>query len=127
VITYDLRGHGASTLPEPTAGTVHDDIADLVALLNWLGLGPVAGNSSGACIAMRLATEHPALVSSTLAHEPYFDSLLAGDPTLHALHQSYVDALDAMRGCSRRETTGLPPSGSWKPLRSAVAPRADTT
>ena len=32
VVTYDLRGHGQSRLDPPDAGTVHDDIADLVAL-----------------------------------------------------------------------------------------------
>ena len=72
VVTYDLRGHGQSKLDPPEAGTVHDDIADLVALIEHLDLGPVnvAGISSGACIALRFASEQPALVRRVLPHEP---------------------------------------------------------
>lgn len=56
VITYDLRGHGKSALEPPDAGTVHDDIDDLVALVAHLSIGPanVAGTSSGASIARRV-------------------------------------------------------------------------
>ena len=48
VITYDLRGHGRSVINPPSAGTVHDDVADLAALIDRLEIGPanVAGNSS---------------------------------------------------------------------------------
>ena len=72
VVTYDERGHGRSRLNPPDAGTVHDDVADLAALIEHLDLEPVnvAGISSGACIALRLASEHPALVRRVLPHEP---------------------------------------------------------
>lgn len=82
VVAYDLRGHGRSTIDPPDAGTVHDDIADLVALIEHLGVAPVnvAGFSSGACIALRLAAEHPHLVRRVLAHEPPLLHLLADDP-----------------------------------------------
>jgi pimeloyl-ACP methyl ester carboxylesterase len=72
VIAYDLRGHGESSLEPPDAGDVHDDVADLVALVEHLGVAPVhvAGISSGAVIALRFACEHPQLVRSVLAHEP---------------------------------------------------------
>lgn len=82
VVTYDLRGHGASSLEPRDAGTVQDDIADLVALVDHLGLGAVnvAGISSGACIALRLAIEHPAIVRRVLPHEPPSAQYLAGDP-----------------------------------------------
>ena len=64
VVTYDLRGHGRSKLDPPEAGTVHDDIADLVALIEHLDLGPVnvAGISSGACIALPVAVSSAAKV-----------------------------------------------------------------
>lgn len=82
VVTYDLRGHGRSVLDPPDAGTVHDDVADLVALIGHLPLGPVnvAGISSGACIALRLAVEHPGLVRRVLAHEPPSAEHLFDDP-----------------------------------------------
>jgi len=81
VVTYDLRGHGASTLDPPDAGTVHEDVADLVALVERLELGPVnvAGISSGACIALRFASEHPARVRRVLPHEPPCGAYLADD------------------------------------------------
>jgi pimeloyl-ACP methyl ester carboxylesterase len=82
VVSYDLRGHGQSRIEQPDAGTVHDDIADLVALIDHLELGAVniAGISSGACIALRLAIEHPALVRRVLPHEPPIAQLLVDDP-----------------------------------------------
>jgi pimeloyl-ACP methyl ester carboxylesterase len=82
VVTYDLRGHGRSELDPPDAGTVHDDVADLVALIDHLGLAPanVAGISSGACIALRLAVEHPDRVRRVLPHEPPSAEHLLDDP-----------------------------------------------
>lgn len=82
VVAYDLRGHGRSRIDPPDAGTVHDDIADVVGLVEQLGLAPVnvAGISSGACIALRLAAEYPRLVRRVLAHEPPLLHLLVDDP-----------------------------------------------
>jgi pimeloyl-ACP methyl ester carboxylesterase len=82
VVTYDLRGHGQSPVDPPDAGTVHDDTADLVALIEHLDLGEVnvAGISSGACIALRLAIEHPTMVRRVLPHEPPCAEYLLGAP-----------------------------------------------
>jgi pimeloyl-ACP methyl ester carboxylesterase len=82
VVTVDLRGHGRSRLEPPDAGTVHDDVADLAALVEHLGIAPVyvAGISSGACITLRLASEHASLVRQAFAHEPPCMTFLAGDP-----------------------------------------------
>lgn len=82
VVTYDLRGHGQSRLEPPDAGTVHDDIADLVALIERLELQAVniAGISSGACIALRFAIEHPSLVRRVMPHEPPCAEYLVDDP-----------------------------------------------
>jgi pimeloyl-ACP methyl ester carboxylesterase len=81
VVSYDLRGHGQSGIEPADAGTVHDDIADLVALIDHLDLGAVnvAGISSGACIALRLAIEHPTLVRRVLPHEPPVAQLIVDD------------------------------------------------
>jgi pimeloyl-ACP methyl ester carboxylesterase len=82
VVAYDLRGHGRSQLEPPDAGTVHDDIADLAALIEHLELDPVniAGISSGACIALRFASVHPSLVRRVLPHEPPCADYLLDDP-----------------------------------------------
>ena len=63
VLTYDRRGHSDSEHPSGQ-GSVGDDVTDLAALIEHLGLAPawVAGNSFGASIALRLAGD-PALAS----------------------------------------------------------------
>ena len=81
VLTYDRRGHGES-VPEPEGSTVHDDVADLAALITALDLAPahVVGNSMGSCIALRLAATRPELVSRMVCHEPPLRNLVEADP-----------------------------------------------
>jgi pimeloyl-ACP methyl ester carboxylesterase len=99
VVTYDLRGHGRSVIDPPGAGSVHDDVADLAALIERLEIGSanVAGISSGACIALRLTIERPELVRRTLAHEPPMDGLLAADPDMNAMLEEYLESIAAVR------------------------------
>lgn len=80
VLAYDRRGHNESERPH-AQGSVHDDIADLAALIEDLDLAPawVAGNSFGAAIALRLAAQRPDLLRGVIAHEPPLFALLAGD------------------------------------------------
>jgi pimeloyl-ACP methyl ester carboxylesterase len=60
VLTYDRRGHSKSERPTGQ-GSVREDVADLAALIEHLGLVPawVVGNSFGASITLRLAGEVP--------------------------------------------------------------------
>src|SRR5438105_15556737 len=53
VVTYDRRGHSESERP-PGQGSIHEDVADLVALIEHLDLAPacVAGSSWGAIITL---------------------------------------------------------------------------
>jgi pimeloyl-ACP methyl ester carboxylesterase len=83
VLTYDRRGHSQSERPTGQ-GNVREDVADLAALLEHLGLVPawVVGNSFGASITLRLASEHPGLFRGLIVHEPPLFSLLANDPHL---------------------------------------------
>lgn len=80
VLTYDRRGHSESERPSEQ-GSVREDVADLAALIEHLGLGPawVAGNSFGASITLRLAGERPDLLRGVIGHEPPLFSLLAND------------------------------------------------
>jgi pimeloyl-ACP methyl ester carboxylesterase len=80
VVTYDRRGHSRSERL-PGQGSVREDVGDLAALIEHLGLAPawVAGNSFGGSIALRLAGERPELLRGVLAHEPPLFSLLAAD------------------------------------------------
>jgi pimeloyl-ACP methyl ester carboxylesterase len=99
VVTYDLRGHGDSEIEPPGAGTVHDDVADLAGLVETLDIAPanIAGNSSGACIALRMTTERPELVRRALAHEPPVEALLANDPSDATIMNDYTASIDAVR------------------------------
>ena len=62
VVTYDRRGHSRSERPAGQ-GSVHEDVADLAAVIESLGLAPahVIGNSFGGSIVLRLAAERPEL------------------------------------------------------------------
>jgi pimeloyl-ACP methyl ester carboxylesterase len=77
VVFYDRRGHSRSSCP-PGQGSVRDDVDDLAALIDLLGLTPahVAGASWGGSITLRLAAAHPELLRSVAVHEPPFFDLL---------------------------------------------------
>jgi len=80
VITYDRRGHSQTERP-PGQGKVREDVADLAALVNHLKIVPanIAGNSFGAIITLKLASENPDLFKTMLIHEPPLVSLLEGN------------------------------------------------
>lgn len=86
VLTYDRRGHSHSERPDGR-GSVHEDVADLAALIEHFALAPawVVGNSFGASITLRLAGERPELFRGLIGHEPPLFSLLGGDPALAPL------------------------------------------
>jgi len=81
VIRYDRRGHSESERPAGQ-GSIHEDVADLAALIEHLDLAPacVAGNSWGAIIALRLAMTRPDLLRAIACHEPPLIALIAADP-----------------------------------------------
>ncbi|ABP96261.1 MULTISPECIES: alpha/beta fold hydrolase [Metallosphaera] len=60
VITYDLRGHGKSSVP-PSRYTISDHAQDLKALLEYLGVKDpiVVGHSIGSLIAIEYALKNP--------------------------------------------------------------------
>ena len=80
VIAPDLRGHGDSD--RATEYSREGYIADVVALLEHLGLGalPVLGHSGGAITGYQLAARHPRLVSA-LINEEGAATLPAGGPS----------------------------------------------
>jgi pimeloyl-ACP methyl ester carboxylesterase len=86
VLAYDRRGHSESQRPTGQ-GSVREDVADLAALIEHLGLAPawVAGNSFGASLTLRLAGERPELFRGLIAHEPPLFSLLGADPAVAPL------------------------------------------
>ena len=127
VLTYDRRGHSQSTCP-PGQGSIHEDVADLAALIEHLDLAPawVAGNSFGASITLRLASERPDLLRGIIAHEPPLFSLLADDPAGASMLEEVRERLRAVvdriaagdhAGAAKEfvETVALGP-GTWAQL-----------
>ncbi len=86
LLTYDRRGHSKSERPTGQ-GSVREDVDDLAALLEHVGLAPawVVGNSFGSSIALRLAGARPGLFHGLIAHEPPLFSLLGDDPAIASL------------------------------------------
>lgn len=131
VATYDRRGHSRSERP-PGQGRIEQDVADLAALIEYLFNGPshVIGNSFGAAIALRLASQRPELIRSLVVHEPPLFGLLEGvaevQPALAAVRQrieAVAPLLQAgdMTGGARRfvESIAFGP-GAWEQLPHAT-------
>ena len=124
VITYDRRGHSQSERPA-TQGSVHEDAADLAAVIEGLGPAPahVVANSYGSVIALRLASQRPGLFRTLWVHEPPALGLLESDPSAASLLaesgeriRAVAEMLNAgdMEGGARQfaETIALGP-GAW--------------
>lgn len=97
VITYDPRGTGRSTRPDPTAEQGPDDhVVDLHAVVEALGAGPVDvfASSGGAVNALAWVATHPGDVRTLVAHEPPLVEVLEDHDVAAAvvedLHATYV-------------------------------------
>jgi len=87
VVIYDRRGHSDSERL-PGQGSFREDVADLAALIERLGLAPawVAANSAGAVITLKLAAARPDVLRGIIVHEPPLWSVLAeGSPEAAAV------------------------------------------
>lgn len=127
VMAYDRRGHSDSERPS-AQGSVHEDVADLAALLEELELVPafVAGNSFGASITLRLAGQRPDLLRGVVAHEPPLFQLLADESAFAPMLEEVGRRVGAVEeriasgdhvGAAEQfaETVALGP-GSWAQL-----------
>jgi pimeloyl-ACP methyl ester carboxylesterase len=67
VTAYDMRGHGLSEIT-PTGYTTSDMAADLLALMDHLGIASarLVGHSYGGCVAMHMALLHPERVEGVV-------------------------------------------------------------
>jgi pimeloyl-ACP methyl ester carboxylesterase len=131
VVTYDRRGHSRSERPA-SQGSVREDVADLAALIEHLGIGPahIMGNSFGASIALGLAGARPELFRSLIAHEPPLLGLLSNEPTLQPLLREATQRTNAVLALLRQgdlaggavqfvETVAVGPGG-WAQLPVAM-------
>jgi len=97
VLTYDRRGYGESERPSRQR-SVHENVADLAALIEHLGLAPawVAGQSFGGNIGIRLAAERPDLLRGITVHEPDLFSLVADDPAVAPMLEEFDQLVAAV-------------------------------
>lgn len=81
VLTFDRRGHSQSERLNQQ-GNMEEDVADLVALIEYLELAPahIIGNSGGSAVALKTAAQHPELFRSLVVHEPALFGLLKDVP-----------------------------------------------
>jgi pimeloyl-ACP methyl ester carboxylesterase len=126
VLSYDRRGHSQSE--RPTAqGSLREDVADLAALIEQLGLAPahILGNSFGGSIVLRLATERPDLFRSMLVHEPPLFELIVDSAAQNAF-QTFQERIGVVSQLLEKgeceagarqfmETIALGP-GTWEQL-----------
>jgi pimeloyl-ACP methyl ester carboxylesterase len=79
ITTYDLRGHGRSSMPL-SGYTTRDMAADLVALMDGLGIASadLAGHSFGADIALHFALLYPTRAGRLTLIEPGIAALVHG-------------------------------------------------
>jgi pimeloyl-ACP methyl ester carboxylesterase len=89
VLTYDRRGHSKSERLKET-GNTEQDVSDLIALIEFLGLSPahIAGNSFGAAIVLKTAARQPDIFRSLIVHEPPLFGLLKNIPDAQSALQT---------------------------------------
>ena len=96
VVAYDARGHGASSpAPEPSLYGYEELTADLLAVLDGLGIerAVLAGSSMGAHTILRLALELPERVAALAVITPGYDPVTHDDPARLARWDALSDAL----------------------------------
>jgi pimeloyl-ACP methyl ester carboxylesterase len=131
VLTYDRRGHSESERPAGQ-GSIREDVADLGALIEDLGLAPawVVGNSFGASIALRLVGARPDLIRGLICHEPPLLAALGDDPAFEPVVHQVAEKVGTIaeqiaqgdhRGGAKQfvEDVALGP-GSWEQLPPEV-------
>jgi len=103
VVTYDRRGHSAST-DVPGQGRLSEDVQDARDLIEALNLGPahIIGHSYGATVAITLASMFPDTTLSLFVHEPPVFSLLTGNSELEELRTESMSLMKQAAGFAEK-------------------------
>ncbi len=124
VVAFDARGHGASSpAPAPGAYGYEQQAADLVALLDALGLDRAvfAGASMGAHTILRLALDVPERVAGAVIVTPGYDPVQIDDAARLARWDALSDALrrDGIEGFVAASQLERLPAG-WRDTVATV-------
>jgi len=131
VVSYDRRGHGASSAPGQSV-VLADQLADLTALLTVVGGQPphIVATGAGGIIALQLALARPDRVRSLNLHEPPLVGLLSSDPTAAAPYAGFREFEERLAarfrtgdrgGCAQDYVNGvLAEPGGWAQLPPAA-------
>ncbi len=98
VVTYDPRGLGRSVRTDGgTEHTPQQQAADLHALIEALGAGPVDvfGSSGGAVTGLELVAAHPDDVVTLVAHEPPINAVLPDAAGADRARAAFNEAYEA--------------------------------
>ena len=131
VLRVDLRGHGRTSAPDvpPSGYSTKRNAEDVAALLKRLRLrGVVAvGHSSGAWVAMELASRHPELVRAVVVVDSGFDPAVpAAEVEQHPLLRRFHSGRPVPE-LLRRAYRGMFRDFSDPALRERVADEAAAT
>jgi O-succinylbenzoic acid--CoA ligase len=124
VVVPDRRGSGASRLAVPRPVSLDEQVADAVALLDALSVGPVTvfGHSYGAAVSLALAATQPDRVERVIAYEPpLLDLLDAADLGAMASVGELVLGAHATGGAPAAATAFLHAIGGDEVLTHASA------
>lgn len=94
VVTYDRRGNSRSPRPAGwTATSIDEQADDAAALVEALGLAPIAafGTSGGGAILLNLILRHPEVLRGTIVHEPPLVPVVSNADELMAGLQSMME------------------------------------
>lgn len=128
--THAVEFHGHGTQPGWRGNapmTLADDAALVEPLLVRCGGAHIVGHSYGAAVALKLASQRPALVRSVVAYEPVLFGLLSDDLESQRELQTVVDVVGAMRqrladgnaaGAAQRFIEFWSGPGAWAALRA---------
>ena len=97
VLTYDRRGHSKSERRE-AQGNMEEDVSDLIALVEHVGLVPahITGNSGGAAVALKAAARNANVFKSLVVHEPPLFDLLKDIPEAQPYLQAVISRIEAV-------------------------------
>jgi len=123
VVLIDRRGTAASPMADPAPVPVVRHVADVIAVLDGLGIdrAVVVGHSFGGVIALSVAAEHGDRVAGVVVWEPPY--LALADPGLRAAMAAMADDVAAAfasggpEGAARAFQDGLGGPGTWERLR----------